>query len=96
MRNCGVALFSLSLESSILRVLDRKEPMPQFGFTKPWSWLSYKVGWPFGVGVTRAKTVSVGTKSDWVFRSVALCVLVGAEGWLCLSRLLKSDYSGLQ
>lgn len=61
--------------------------MPQFGFTKPWSWLSYRVGWPIGVGVARAKTVSVGTPSDWVFRSVALCVLVGAEGWLCL-RLL--------
>ncbi len=61
--------------------------MPQFGFSKPWSWLSYKVGWRFGVGVARATTASVGTPSDWVFRSVALCVLVGAEGWLCL-RLL--------
>ena len=26
--------------------------MPHFGFTSPWSWLSYRVGWLFGAGVT--------------------------------------------
>ena len=27
--------------------------MPHFGFTSPWSWLSYRVGWLFGAGVTK-------------------------------------------
>ena len=27
--------------------------MPHFGFTSPRSWLSYRVGWLFGVGVTK-------------------------------------------
>ena len=27
--------------------------MPHFGFTSPWSWLSYRVGWLFGAGLTK-------------------------------------------
>ena len=34
--------------------LDRKaKPMPQFVFTSPGSWLSYRVGWLFGAGLTK-------------------------------------------
>ena len=28
--------------------------MPHFGFTSPWSWLSYRVGRLFGASVTRS------------------------------------------
>jgi transitional endoplasmic reticulum ATPase len=73
--------------------------MPHFGFTSPWSWLSYRVGRLFGAGVTglvtefrhlseRSIVSSRAEKSGWVFRSVTSCVLVGVEGWLCL-RLLS-------
>ena len=73
--------------------------MPHFGFTSPWSQLSYRVGWLFGAGLTglvtefrhlseRSIVSSRAEKSGWVFRSVTSCVLVGAEGWLCL-RLLS-------
>ena len=64
--------------------------MPQFGFTSPWSWLSYRVGWLFGVGVTKvareARYLTDRTKtrprlngSAWLYRCVISCALVGAE-----------------
>ena len=47
--------FQFESESDILRVLDGKiEPMPQFVFTGPWSWLSYKIGLLLGAGATKA------------------------------------------
>jgi ATP-dependent 26S proteasome regulatory subunit len=69
--------------------------MPHFGFTSPRIWLSYRVGWLVGAGVTglmtefrhlteRTRISSRSEKSGWVFRAVASCVLVGGEGWLCL------------
>src|SRR5258708_39707834 len=73
--------------------------MPHFGFTSPWSWLSYRVGRLFGAGVTglvtefrhlseRSIVSSRAEKFGWVFRSVTSGVLVGVGGWLCL-RLLS-------
>ena len=69
--------------------------MPHFGFTSPWSWLSYRVGWLFGAGVTevvtearhlteRTKDPSRAERSAWLFRCVISCALVGAEVGLCL------------
>ena len=70
--------------------------MPHFGFTSPWNWLAYRVGSLARVGVTgivaefrhlteRTRISSRAEKSAWMFRSAMSCVLVGAEGWLCLS-----------
>ncbi len=64
--------------------------MPQFGFTSPWSWLFYRVGWLFGTGVTkvvhearfltaRSKTASALERSAWLYRCVISFALVGAE-----------------
>ena len=64
--------------------------MPHFGFTSPRSWLSYRVGWLFGVGLTkvglearflveRAKTASALERSAWLYRCVISFALVGAE-----------------
>src|SRR5689334_9694604 len=69
--------------------------MPHFGFTSFWSWLAYRVGSLARVGVTgilaefrhitqRTRISSRVEKSAWMVRSVTSCVLVGAEGWLCL------------
>jgi len=69
--------------------------MPYFGFTSSWSWLAYRVGSLARVGVTgiwaefrhltqRTRISSRVEKSAWIVRSVTSCVLVGAEGWLCL------------
>ena len=69
--------------------------MPHFGFTSPWNWLAYRVGSLARVGVTgivaefrhlteRTRISSRAEKSAWMFRSAMSCVLVGAEGWLCL------------
>ena len=72
--------------------------MPQFSFTSPWTWLSYRVGRLFGAGVTglvtefrhlseRSIVSSRAEKSGWVFRSVTSFILVAVAGWLCLSLL---------
>ena len=64
--------------------------MPHFGFTSPRSWLSYRVGWLFGVGLTkvgrearflidRTKTASALERSAWLYRCVISFALVGAE-----------------
>jgi transitional endoplasmic reticulum ATPase len=64
--------------------------MPHFGFTSPRSWLSYRVGWVFGVGLTkvgrearflvdRTKTASALERSAWLYRCVISFALVGAE-----------------
>src|SRR5712692_9632521 len=69
--------------------------MPHFGFRSAGRWLSYRVGWLFGAGVTglgaqlrylneRSRIASRAEKSSWLFRSVTSCFLVAAEGWLCL------------
>ena len=83
--------FQFESESDILRVLDGKiEPMPQFVFTGPWSWLSYKIGWLLGAGATKAvreaqylsrrtQASSTSEKSAWVTRCIVSCVLVGSE-----------------
>src|SRR5579872_6810843 len=64
--------------------------MPHFGFTSPRSWLSYRVGWLFGVGLTkvgrearflidRTKTASAVERSAWLYRCVISFALVGTE-----------------
>jgi transitional endoplasmic reticulum ATPase len=64
--------------------------MPHFGFTSPGSWLSYRVGWLFGTGLTkvareahylteRTKTASALERSAWLYRCVISFALVGAE-----------------
>ena len=64
--------------------------MPHFGFTSPRSWLSYRVGWLFGAGlskvgreasflVDRTKTASALERSAWLYRCVISFALVGAE-----------------
>lgn len=72
-------------------MLDRKaKPMPQFVFTGPWSWLSYRVGWLFGAGVTkvsrearyltdRTRDSSALERTAWLYRCVISCALVVAE-----------------
>ena len=70
--------------------------MPHFGFTSPRSWLSYRVGWLFGAGLTkvareahylteRTKTASALERSAWLYRCVISFALVGAE--LVVARL---------
>ncbi len=83
--------FQFEGESDILRVLDGKiDPMPQFVFTGPWSWLSYKIGWLLGAGATKAvreaqylsgrtQASSASERSAWVTRCIVSCVLVGSE-----------------
>ena len=64
--------------------------MPQFVFTSPRIWLSYRVGWLFGTGLTkvaheahylteRTKTASALERSAWLYRCVISFALVGAE-----------------
>ncbi len=64
--------------------------MPQFVFTGPWSWLSYKLGWLFGAGATKvareARYLKDKTqhstaleRTAWLYRCVVSCALVGAE-----------------
>src|SRR5687767_13428390 len=64
--------------------------MPHFGYTNPWSGLSYRVGWLFGTGLTkvareahylteRTKTASSLERSAWLYRCVISFALVGAE-----------------
>lgn len=71
--------------------------MPHFGFTSPRSWLSYRVGWLFGAGLTtvareahylteRTKTASPVERSAWLYRCVISFAVVGAE--FVVARLL--------
>jgi len=64
--------------------------MPHFGFMSPWSWLSYRVGWLFGAGLTkvareahylteRTTTASALERSAWLYRCVISFAMVGAE-----------------
>ncbi|MEO7651051.1 MAG: AAA family ATPase [Bryobacteraceae bacterium] len=64
--------------------------MPQFVFTGPWSWLSYKLGWLFEVGATkvarearyltdRTQHSTVPERTAWLYRCVVSCALIGAE-----------------
>ena len=64
--------------------------MPQFVFTGPWSWLSYKLGWLLGAGATtaarearyltdRTQHSTVPERTAWLYRCVISCALVGAE-----------------
>src|SRR5438309_11388492 len=91
MSKCGVGRFPWASELDILSMLDRKaKPMPQFVFTGPWSWLSYRVGWLFGVGVTkvarearyltdRTRDSSALERTAWLYRCGISCALVVAE-----------------
>src|SRR6266436_1529675 len=67
--------------------------MPHFGFTSPGSWLSYRVGWLFGAGLTkvareahylteRTKTASTLERSAWLYRCVISFALVGLNSSL--------------
>ncbi len=62
--------------------------MPQFVFTGPWSWLSYKLGRLLGAGATkvahearfltdRTQHSTVSERTAWVYRCVVSCALVG-------------------
>jgi hypothetical protein len=64
--------------------------MPQFVFTSPRIWLSYRVGRLFGAGLTkvarearfltdRTKTASALERSAWLYRCMISFAMVGAE-----------------
>lgn len=59
--------------------------MPQFVFTGPWSWLSYRIGWLLGAGAseavreTRHLAQPGQDRSGWMMRCALSCFLVGSE-----------------
>lgn len=59
--------------------------MPQFVFTGPWSWLSYRIGWLLGAGASKAvgetrHLIQAGPdRSAWIARCTLSCFLVGSE-----------------
>lgn len=68
--------------------------MPQFVFTGPWSWLSYRIGWLLGAGASKAgreaeylsRRVRASTSSDrsaWLTRCVVSVILVAVDGLAC-------------
>lgn len=68
--------------------------MPQFVFTGPWSWLSYRLGWLLGAGAARTVKeaeclsckvleASATDRTAWVTRSVISAILVTADGFVC-------------
>lgn len=69
--------------------------MPQFVFTGPWSWLSYRIGWLLGAGASRAvgeakhlsrdaRASSASDRISWVNRCVVSVALVAADGFACV------------
>lgn len=59
--------------------------MPQFVFTGPWSWLSYRIGWLLGAGASKAVgetkhlVQAAPDRSAWMARWALSCFLVGSE-----------------
>lgn len=69
--------------------------MPQFVFTGPWSWLSYKIGWLLGAGATKAvreaqylsgrtQASSASERSAWVTRCIVSTMLIVVDGAACV------------
>ena len=62
--------------------------MPHFGFTSPRSWLSYRVGWLFGAGLTKVareahyltERTKTASRPRTIGMAVSLCDFV-RSGW---------------